>query len=143
MLINEPMVLSNRDPLLAMIAELNGRDSRSMQIDTGLYEIGHHGSSSFMPGYEQYPDLGNAGPYGVCDDPSQVLNAIPELMDDTRKFVVLFTRVVKSDQPRDGGWRWHKWGDYIGTKEPTTEYLHDEPEIERVFCYHVYEKISD
>jgi hypothetical protein len=38
-----------------------------------------------------------------------------------------------------GGWRWHKWGPYIGTQEPKCEYIHDEPEIEEVFTYHVYE----
>lgn len=78
-------------------------------------------------------------PYGVCDYPGQVLVHAPQLMDSERKFVLLHTRVWKFDQPSSGGWRWHKWGPYIGVFEPTTEYLYDEPEIEEVFGYHVYE----
>ena len=33
------------------------------------------------------------------------------------------------------GWRWHKWGPYIGTQDPQCEYLADEPEIKEVFVY--------
>jgi hypothetical protein len=80
--------------------------------------------------------------YGVCDDIDNLLNVIPELLSPDREFVVLLTEITKSGQPRYEGWRWHKWGDYIGTQTPTTEYIYDEPEIELVYCYHIYEKIK-
>jgi hypothetical protein len=80
--------------------------------------------------------------YGVCDGIDNLLEVIPELLSPDREFVVLLTKITKSGQPRYEGWRWHKWGDYIGTQTPTTEYIYDEPEIELVYCYHIYEKIK-
>lgn len=47
------------------------------------------------------------------------------------------------DQPSEGGWRWHKWGPYVGDKHPEHEYLHDEgPEITQATCFHVYRVLS-
>jgi hypothetical protein len=81
--------------------------------------------------------------YGVCDGIENLLEVIPELTSTEREFVVLLHKIAKSDQPSEGGWRWHKWGDYIGTQTPTAEYIYDEPEIEVVYCYHIYEKIAE
>jgi hypothetical protein len=50
--------------------------------------------------------------------------------------------VIKANQSHEGGWRWHKWGEYIGKYEPQYEYLYDEPEIEKVYVYHIYEKCA-
>jgi hypothetical protein len=58
------------------------------------------------------------------------------------KFVISFTRVLKSNQPSAGGWRWHKWGPYMGTQNSQREYLHDEPSISEIFCYHIMEKVT-
>jgi hypothetical protein len=77
--------------------------------------------------------------YGVCDNYEQVLNNYPELQNSDKKFVVSLTPMTKSEEPESGGWRWHKWGEYIGEQHPTHEYLYDEPEIEEVFVYHIYE----
>lgn len=77
--------------------------------------------------------------YGVCDNYEQVLNQYPELQNSNKKFVVSLTPMTKSEEPESGGWRWHKWGEYIGEQNPTHEYLYDEPEIEEVFVYHIYE----
>jgi hypothetical protein len=49
------------------------------------------------------------------------------------KFVISFTRVLKSNQPSAGGWRWHN---------SQREYLHDEPSISEIFCYHIMEKVT-
>jgi len=77
--------------------------------------------------------------YGVCDDLlnfkevfDEELSTIPE------KVFVTLTPIHKKDQSDWGGWRWHKWGDAIGVKQPTTEYLYDEPDIETVWLYHIY-----
>lgn len=150
MLIDEPAVLiAARDPILTLIAGLNGNNPKPTPLIKGVYEIGHFGSSDFLRGfYEQYPNLCQddepyIGCYGVCDDISNLLDRCPLLVESSRQFVVTFTRVRRdlTNKGRGGGWRWHKWGAYIGKHTPTTEYLDDEPEIEQVFCYHVYERI--
>lgn len=101
-------------------------------------------------GWEEYPDFSRdediiegvyRGAYGVCDDLANLLDVYPELKNSDRQFVVSMTVINKNEQDVDG-WRWHKWGDYIGTQEPTTEYLYDEPVIEQVYCFHIYEKIA-
>lgn len=75
--------------------------------------------------------------YGVCDSPEQVVERFPQLVADERPLLVYFTEVRREDQSPEGGWRWHKWGVYIGEREPTTEYLYDEPEIESVYVFHI------
>jgi len=91
---------------------------------------------------EQYPDLpGELSPYGVCDSPDQFMATGYRALADVpeRRFFVTFVRVSRSEQPPDGGWRWHKWGEYIGLGQPTCEHLFDEPLIEEVYTFHVYE----
>lgn len=141
MLINEPL-MAHTDPIYRIIAEVGKRNPETKELQPGVYEIGHFGGSHMLPMYEQYPDV-SVGPYGVCDNSKQLLEACPELAETGREFVVTLTRIVKADQPATGGWRWHKWGSYIGTQTPTCEYIYDEPEIEQVFCFHIYEKIED
>lgn len=80
--------------------------------------------------------------YGVCDSWEQIVERWPVLVTSPRKFVIGLTEVVKADEPPQGGWRWHKWGDYIGIHEPMEEYLHDEPVVQRVWCFHIIEIIS-
>lgn len=130
-----------RDPMLDMIADLNGNSTGVEVLATGVVQIGHFGSSDFPKGVKtvDWPKL-SIGHYGVCDSYEQVLEKCPELrLDKDRKFVVTVTKIQKATQPPEGGWRWHKWGEYIGTQEPTSEYIYDEPLIEEVFCYHIYE----
>ena len=138
MLRNESSVM-HIDQIGAIIAITNGNDPHAKEIRTGVYEIGHFGSSCFLPGYEQYPIDLSVGPYGVCDDAEQLLEACPELEAEGREFVITLTPVLKANQGPAGGWRWHKWGDYIGTQKPQCEYLYDEPNIDKVYCYHIYE----
>jgi hypothetical protein len=140
MLIDEPRVLLQaEDPILRMIGTLNG-NKESCRLTEGVYQITSFGSSDFLRDYNQYPDIAT-GCYGVCDNHEQILEQNPELSDPSRQFVITLTPVVKANQSPDSGWRWHKWGEYIGTQNRSgCEYLYDEPEIEQVFCYHVYEK---
>lgn len=80
--------------------------------------------------------------FGICDNYEQILKEYPELQEYTdRNFVVLMTPIYKDEQEPRGGWRWHKWGEYIGDKKPTHEYLYDEPDIEMVYVYHIYEVV--
>ncbi|MGG1671524.1 hypothetical protein ACIFOE_12895 [Paenibacillus sp. NRS-1783] len=78
-------------------------------------------------------------PYGVCDHYEQILNLAPEIINSEKKYVIGLTLVKKEWEPEDGGWRWHKWGEYIGNQSPQCEYIYDEPEIEQVYCYYIYE----
>ena len=76
--------------------------------------------------------------YGVCDSPEQLLSYY-DFEADPRRLVISFARLEKANEPPEGGWRWHKWGPYIGTQDPQCEHLADEPEIEVVYTYHVYQ----
>jgi hypothetical protein len=77
--------------------------------------------------------------YGVCDYPSQVVEQFPKLISDPRRFILTFQEVRKSEQPERDGWRWHKWGTYIGSQNSSSEYIADEPDIELVYIFHVLE----
>ena len=123
-----------------MIAVANGNLAGVHRLQQGIYEIGHFSFDQMIQAENEWPELGDEfNAFGVCDDPQQVLDQCPQLQDAGRKFVVSVTPVSKANQSADGGWRWHKWGPYIGTKTPTCEYLHDEPIIDKVYCYHIYE----
>lgn len=142
MLISESSCLE-LDAISALIGRINGNTAIPHEISNGVYIRPDFGSSSFLnPGYKEYPRLKNIGCYGVCDNYQQILDLEPDLTNDpNRKFVIRLTSVKKANQSEQGGWRWHKWGEYIGVHEITTEYIYDEPIVEEVFCYHIYEKI--
>jgi len=140
-------VESMQDPILAMIAVINGNSTETVEMQPGIYQIGHFGSSDFPgPGWERYPEFdplqsgAYRSEYGVCDNIEQVLALFPELEAPGREFMVTLTEVRRENQEPDGGWRWHKWGPYIGTYEPKHEYLYYE-DIDRVFVYHIHEKL--
>ena len=151
MLIDEPSILSDAaDPILAHITEVIGKRGQGKQLATGVYQIGHFGSSHFLraQGFQQieYPDLWDDSKYiarfGVCDSYEDILTKFPKLVSDPdRQFVITVTRIDKCDE-EPGGWRWHKWGEYIGKHTITTEYLYDEPIVEQVYCFHIYEKVK-
>lgn len=83
--------------------------------------------------------------YGVSDNIEQIKEYYKEWLDDPHsKWVITVTPVFqdKSNRGKGGGWRWHKWGGYIGTLSPRCEYLDDEDFGEDfqgyVLCYHIY-----
>jgi hypothetical protein len=83
-------------------------------------------------------------PYGICDEPEQFINKFEKIIADHKDtFVVTFTLIAKKDQPKQDGWRWGKWGPYIGNKIPQFEYLYDEPEIEEVVIYAVWKVLEN
>jgi len=131
------------DPIGDMIARANGNTSQIVQVTKGIYEIGHFNFNMYFSNKkEEYPeDIEDC--YGVCDNYEQILEKNPNIeTDKDRFFVISITPIEKKDQSPDGGWRWHKWGTYIGKQKPTTEYIYDEPIIEKVYCYHIYEVLS-
>ena len=77
--------------------------------------------------------------YGVADNALNIIEHHPELnASDNRKFVVFMTEVRREDEPMLDGWRWDKWGEYIGTQNPQHEYLAFEDNIDSVFVYHIF-----
>lgn len=78
--------------------------------------------------------------YGIADDVEQIKKHFEfEVNDLDKKFIIEVTPVYKKDQPSDGGWRWHKWGEYIGEHDIQCEYLYDEKGIKMVLVYHLHE----
>jgi hypothetical protein len=157
MLVDAPLV--KLDELSSNILSIigGGHEATADAVDQGLYVIHHFSFDMLMPRHvcDQYPELHFSvateyhgeventilNCYGVCDSPAQFMEVAGQhLRDDIRKFVVSFTPILKSEQSSEGGWRWHKWGPYIGNqKRSGCEYLYDEPNIEKVYAYHVYE----
>lgn len=86
---------------------------------------------------ENFDDKNYIGSYGVVDSVEQLLK-LHDFENDPRNLVISLTEIKKSEQPSEGGWRWHKWGQYYGTHKIECEYLYDEKDIEQVYVYHVY-----
>lgn len=130
MLKDHPAILQV-DPILSFLA--GGRPAQ--RIAEGVYEIHHFGSSRWPQGASDTYE------YGVCDNYEQViLHHSAMIQAPDRKFVITLTPIVKADQPARGGWRWHKWGEYIGVLSPQREYIFDEDDsIEKVYVFHIYE----
>ena len=87
-----------------------------------------------------YPDFGDFECFGVCDSPEQLMAKLPKIVvENSVPYVISMVRVDKSDEPPSEGWRIRKWGKYIGEQEITREYLADEPVIETLWTYHIYQ----
>lgn len=95
--------------------------------------------------------------YGVCDNIDQVLNypcwkqtemepdiPIRSFLEESEKnyFISLY-KINQNLQSKADGWRWCKWGKYIGKHDIQCEYLFDEDlsDIGQDFVYvfHIYE----
>lgn len=82
--------------------------------------------------------IGMPSEYGVCDSVEQFLAMTPHLADDPEAYFVAMVELRREHQSESGGWRWHKWGPYIGTQKREHEYLYDEKHIDVVYTFHVY-----
>lgn len=85
--------------------------------------------------------------YGVADNASQVIKYFKKLEKeyeiDLGNCVIALRPIIKKSQPKDGGWRWHKWGKYIGVKNPQYEYIYDEDDsIKFVWCYQLWQIVK-
>lgn len=100
----------------------------------------------------EYPKLELDGEhipeYGTCDHIGQledkIISKLKLIHQKTgRMFFISTGIVIKEEQPKEMGWRWHKWGPYIGDKKPTTEYLYDEPDFDYVMLWSIKEAIPE
>lgn len=129
------------------------------EIEAGIYESGlnfEHDISGYsqMEAYGAYHQLTTDGipiesykfedmikgvsPYGVADNIEQVKQYAKQMIESDNPVVISVTEIRKDQEPEQDGWRWHKWGQYIGKQNPQCEYLFDEPNIDSVYVFHVY-----
>lgn len=83
--------------------------------------------------------------YGSCDSPDQFLvtETGRNIISSPWALLVTFRQLKKSDE-RDGGYRWHKNGPYLGVlKREGYEYLKDEPHIEEIWQFEVHRRRSE
>lgn len=85
--------------------------------------------------------------YGLCDNADQVINYYKPyrnilLNNKQRKFIVLMTPIFREDECERGGFRYHKWGEYIGNQNPQHEYLYDDKHIDMIFHYQILELVN-
>lgn len=93
---------------------------------------------------DDYPEFEDETSYhGVSDDIAQILANHPVLQEEGRKFYIQVRPIYRKNQPERDGWRWCKWGPYIGDKNPTADYLYDCTDIDYVLCYHIYELLEE
>ena len=82
---------------------------------------------------------------GVADDIEQIKEYYKEEVEDAeKKYCLALTPVwqEKENKGKGGGWRWHKWGEYIGKLNPQCEYLDDEDfgdDFQYVIIFTLYE----
>jgi hypothetical protein len=81
--------------------------------------------------------------YGVADNLEQIVDLYNKNEEGWfyGNHVILCCKVTKDPDSPCSGWRWHKWGPYIGTQNPQCEYLNDEPEIDEVIIFSIYKVI--
>lgn len=146
------VTLHPSDPVLTRIARaVAGDNAPPRRLARGFYLTGHFSFEHECREKLDAFDFNTLDPsailediglheYGVCDTPEQFMERFGAALDALPgRWVVSFTVVKKADEPSDGGWRWRKWGPYIGDKRPGHEYLHDEgPEITQATCFRVY-----
>ena len=83
---------------------------------------------SFNDRYKIFEDSSKIT-YGVADNIDQIKEYYKEEVEDKEtNYSISLTPVwqEKENQGKGGGWRWHKWGEYIGNLNPQCEYLDDE-----------------
>lgn len=78
----------------------------------------------------------NANSYGVADSIEQIYQHYRFLEASPTKYAIMCKTIYADNS---GGWRWHKWGKYIGKHEIKCEYIADEVGIEKVIIFSVVE----
>jgi len=83
-----------------------------------------------------YPKIEDVPGYGICDSPDQFFKKYKEaLISDPRNLCVHFKHMEKDPEV---GFRWHKWGRYIGEGTPDNEYLYKSSGFENgVFVFDI------
>lgn len=72
--------------------------------------------------------------FGVADSIEQVKAYYEPLKSSNTQFIVILTPVYREN---DGGFRFHKWGRYIGKHEICHEYLRDQKDIDVLYTFRI------
>ena len=147
--------LNQLNPTLLLMSKIIGNGLPTTELEEGIFQCGHFNFEDHLEGRvysfsdnwdrrerKEEVDLPNGlDEHGVADSIENFKEVYQAIIEDKeRDFIVSFTPIVKAEQSPSGGWRWHKWGTYIGGKNPQHEYIYDEDDsIEKVFVFHVYE----
>lgn len=111
--------------------------------------------------YKHWPASSLA--YGVSDNATQVFEHLQQTLetyltkDSSHPFFIRGKRLYKflttnhnavymlgchpvfnHHDNTSSGWRWHKWGPYLGKHTPQCEYLNEEKNIDYVLIWHLY-----
>lgn len=129
------------------VLAVSGKDMVWAEVETGIYigPLNPHLCVAGMHEWQEYafPLVDNnldMPPYGVCDSIEQFKEHFAdELREAVAHYVVFLTPVRREDQSPEGGWRWHKWGPYIGKYIPQHEYLYDE-NIDEVYVFRIWRR---
>lgn len=78
--------------------------------------------------------------FGCADSTNQVLEHLRPALDTDVPYLVTFATLTRASDP---GWRWHKAGPYLGTREPVREHLGDEPDIDQVVTFDLWQVRAD
>jgi len=120
------------DPVQALIISMIGNGMKDQEIEPGLIEIGHFSPDNtyrIVKSWNEAYDGYQFNTYGVADSKEQALEYAKSHVQDLQEaFCGFVTHIAKdiSNKGVGGGWRWCKWGEYIGTGSPQCEYLDDE-----------------
>lgn len=76
--------------------------------------------------------------YGLCDNPDQILKKWSHLEAGHQRHFITATPIYREHEPEWGGFRFHKWGEYIGEHELEYEYLVDQKEIDVIYVFHIH-----
>lgn len=138
---NDPILMQYGDGIYQCNFDFNFSFEEFMEFDID--------KDVFGPTYEQSYELFKPDykkvQYGVADSVDQIKEYFKEEIEDpNRKFFITMTPVWqdKENKGKGGGWRWHKWGEYIGKLNSQCEYLDDEDfgdDFKYVICFHIYE----
>ena len=115
------------------------QDDKSLKQETGIYqcafafnfsedEFEELKKLSWDDRYKIFPNF-EKQTYGVADNVEQIKEYYKEEVSDKhKKYAICVTPVwqERENKGKGGGWRWHKWGGYIGKLNPQCEYLDDE-----------------
>lgn len=130
MLVNLTPNLKAIDSIKSFTKEYNyeyiPQSDESLMLEKGIYRDNvdfNFGENEFLEKSEKV-DV-----YGVADNLEQIKEYLKKYIDDlNEKYIISVTPVFqdKSNEGKRDGWRWHKWGPYIGKLKPQYEYLDDE-----------------
>lgn len=112
-----------------------------------LYETNKKEGETLLQYY--FRTLKNQVPqFGVADNIKQIKEFYKKQIKDKKtKFIISVTPVTqdKENKGKGDGWRWNKWGKYIGKLDSKCEYLDDEEfgeDFKYILCFHLYLVVS-